>query len=363
MISAQIVADSICNNHRITSIKCTMPRIILAEFNTHRMFSRNTASSRAIPFNKMVQSIKENPFMPIAWQKDHQGMQGSEYFNKERGSYYYSDLGSGSWYETDTQNVNIGLYKLTKEELDKEWLRGRDSVVMRAENLSQIGATKQLCNRLLETFMWSTVLVTATEWENFFALRCPKYQWEEHTFRSKKDLIEWVAGDDFTLRDEMVKYSPLEWLQLNKGQAEIHMMQLAEFIWDAMNESNPTELAQGEWHIPYGNLITTDLLHDQLETSDYLNNIAHCSNTYDSIRIKISTAMCARTSYTLIGEEGKKPNFKNDLKLHDKLSTSGHWSPFEHCARAKARQSGEDTGNFKGWVQYRKTFVNENITK
>ena len=45
-----------------------MPRIILAEFNTHRLFSRNSASSRAIPFKKMVQSVLENPFIPIAWQ-------------------------------------------------------------------------------------------------------------------------------------------------------------------------------------------------------------------------------------------------------------------------------------------------------
>src|SRR6185369_7117160 len=84
MIKAEIVADSINEKgNRITSFIVTFPRIILAEKNTHRVFSRNSASSRAIPFPKMVKSVRENPFIPIAWQKDHKGMQGTEYFSKE----------------------------------------------------------------------------------------------------------------------------------------------------------------------------------------------------------------------------------------------------------------------------------------
>lgn len=71
MIQAKIIADSINPfGHRITTMVVTMPRIVLAEFNTHRMFSRNSASSRAIPFEKMVKSVEENPFIPIAWQKE-----------------------------------------------------------------------------------------------------------------------------------------------------------------------------------------------------------------------------------------------------------------------------------------------------
>ena len=79
-ISATIVADSInVQGDRLTSVLVTMPRIILSEMNTHRMLSKNTSSSRAIPFNKMVETIKEDPFIPIAWQKEHKGMQGTEY--------------------------------------------------------------------------------------------------------------------------------------------------------------------------------------------------------------------------------------------------------------------------------------------
>ena len=80
VIKAEIVAHS--RNQQgdeLISVLATFPRIILAEVNTHRMLSKNTSSSRAIPFNKMVERIQNDPFIPIAWQKEHKGMQGSEY--------------------------------------------------------------------------------------------------------------------------------------------------------------------------------------------------------------------------------------------------------------------------------------------
>ena len=87
MFSAQVIADSLNSmvrlpdgrRPRITTMKITFPRYILAEFNTHRAFSRNSASSRAIPFKKMLKMVEENPFIPMAFQKDHSGMQGTEY--------------------------------------------------------------------------------------------------------------------------------------------------------------------------------------------------------------------------------------------------------------------------------------------
>ena len=70
-ISAEIVADSV-NEHgnRITTMLLTYPRFIHGEVLTHRMFSRNSASSRAIPFEKMYKMVAEDPFIPIAWQKE-----------------------------------------------------------------------------------------------------------------------------------------------------------------------------------------------------------------------------------------------------------------------------------------------------
>ena len=245
MIEAKIVADSLnLQGDRLTTFIVTFPRIILAEFNTHRMFSRNSASSRAIPFEKMVKSVQENPFIPIAWQKDHKGMQGTEY-------------------HTDKLNI---------EAKEGEWLIARNHAVNQAKQLNLMDVTKQLCNRLLEPFMWHTVIITSGKegLENFFDLR-------------------------------------------NHEAAEIHIQELARKMKEVYNESIPKQLQAGEWHIPFG---------DEWYSAS------------SSFNLKVSTAKCARVSYTVVGEESKEPNYENDIKLHDKLLESGHFSPFEHCAQA-----------------------------
>lgn len=335
MIAAKVVADSKNNNGRITTMVITMPRYILAEFNTHRMFSRNSASSRAIPFEKMLKSIGENPFMPMAWMKDHKGMQGTEFFSEEESKPFIAS-----------------------------WLKARDNAVTSAIQLGKSGVTKQLINRLLEPFMWHTVIVTATEYENFFALRCPKYKTEhdpDRFFRSKKD---WLVYHE-NLTGVAHKLTDLEFLKLNGGQAEIHMMALAEAMWDALNESKSKKLNKGEWHIPFGDNIDEDSLQNIVhetepaptEENNYLDEWGNYHT--DDLKIKIATARCARVSYTVVGEEGKTDNYENDIKLHDRLAASGHWSPFEHCALNI--EQDKINGNFKGFVQYRKMFVGENI--
>lgn len=186
MIEAKIIADSksAVSGDRITTYLLTFPRIILAELNTHRMFSRNSASSRAIPFEKMLKRVKENPFIPIKWMKDHSGMQGTEYFP------HFS--------ETNNPNTDT-MYGF--------WMDARDEAIRYAECLSRDGLTKQICNRLLEPFMWHQAIVTATEFQNFFSLRA-------------------------------------------EGAAEIHLQSLAYKMLDAYNESIPKLLQPGEWHIP-----------------------------------------------------------------------------------------------------------------
>lgn len=374
-IQARIVADSVNDfGNRLTTMVVTFPRFILAELNTHRLFSRNSASSRAIPFKKMVESVKTNPFVPIAWQKDHSGMQGTQYF---------SELD-----EKTTRLSTLDSPMTIVDTCNKAWLLARDRAVEIAELLNNdLGVTKQLVNRLLEPFMWHTVLITSSEWENFFELRCPQYQTQYGTFKSKKEVIKADINnyqDVATFNsdkpnslsyDEMSK---LDWLELNKGQAEIHMMELAEVMWDAYQESTPKHLQAGEWHIPFGDDISNQLLWNLKP------NTAGDFNIDDFLiqsKIKIAVARCARVSYTVVGEEDKPANYENDIKLYDRLFTSGHMSPFEHVGRAMTNDeyynsghliySDETTldslckpngrldigwsGNFKGFIQHRKT--------
>lgn len=363
-ISATIIADSKNNNgERITTFILVYPRCLHSEVMTHRMFSRNAASSRAVPFLKLIDSIKENPFIPIAWQKEHSGMQGTEYV-------------------TDPERIKL---------LEEEWLEARDHAILHATRIGSgeiasddpnefevIPVTKQLCNRLLEPYQYYTTIVTATDFENFFSLRCPIYNCGDGmTFRSKKDFVAFYNKTSTSENQMKVDdFDQFHWFSLNKGMAEIHLMDLAEKMWDLYNEHEPNLLEPGQWHIPFGDNIDYEKLGEA--TAEYCI-INHPNEEVDINKwlIKVATARCARVSYTVVGEEGKKVNYKNDFDLHDRLSNAGHWSCFEHCARAFTEQEEYDirngilnyymngsgtrySGNFKGFVQYRKTFESEN---
>lgn len=349
-ISAKIVADSMdSGGNRITSYILTYPRFIHAEVMTHRMFSRNAASSRAIPFKKMVEAVKEDPFFPIAFQKKHSGMQGSEYIE-------------------DKDGVRAAR---------AAWLSGAESAVAAAQAMDMLGITKQLANRLLEPYLWYTVLVTATEYDNFFELRCPEY----HNYnylgafgitKSRKDAMEQGLAD----------YGMPEhaWRSHNKSQAEIHIQALAESMWDARNESTPKVLEDGEWHIPFGDKIFSE---DNIETFLMTQPVQWVSaeghdEELEKLGIKIATARCARLSYmTFDGEI----DYAKDIALHDMLLKSRHMSPFEHVAKCMSKEeyecytksyprdienadffSDKEEGwcnNFRGFIPYRYIIENE----
>jgi thymidylate synthase ThyX len=278
-ISARIIADSLNPmGIRLTTMVVVFPRMILSEFNTHRVFSRNSASSRAIPFNKMIKLVNEEPFIPMSFMKEHKGMQGNEYFTEEK------DI----------------------QELTKNWLIARDKAIESATTLSEQGLTKQLCNRILEPFMYHTVIVTATEWNNFLNLR------------------------------------------MDSG-AEIHIQELARQMYKALQESTPKQLQDNEWHIPFGEMMDINRIND---------TALKMLSTEEEMRLKIATARCARVSY--LNFEGKD-DYTADYILHDSLASSGHFSPMEHCALAIDNDELIlENGNLRGFIQYRKTFENEN---
>ena len=324
-IKAEIVGHSLSTQgDELISVLCTFPRIILAEVNTHRMLSKNTSSSRAIPFNKMVEAIQNNPFIPIAWQKHHSGMQGNEYL----------------------------VHPLEIKEAQQMWKRSLDYALASAKDVYKTGVTKQLCNRLLEPFMWTTMLITGSKegWQNFFNLRCPDYFGLKSRKEASKEFLE--KGNIDTS-----KWSELDWLHLNKGQAEIHMMALAEEIYDAVNESNPTQILPTMWHVPFRGKINE--LYPEVD------------NDSEDI-VKISVSMAARASYTVVGDE-KEISKEKHIDLHDRLISQDppHSSPMEHCARAMSEieytgskktgystiKKGQDDGKGYGWCYNLKGFI------
>jgi thymidylate synthase ThyX len=342
--NCEILADSICNGSRLTTFKVTYPRIIHAEMCRHRMLSRNTASSRAIPFEKMVKDVQENPFIPIAWQKNHKGMQGTEYWLKGE-KYQFPILG----YDRDAIELNTGL-----------WKQSMALMVSQAKYLNNSGkgnVTKQLCNRLLEPFAWVTEIISGTEWENFFNLRCPAYECRGRLFKSKRDLKVWAEDLMYN------SYSELDWLQINKSQADIHIQAIAELMWDEINLSVPKVLKSGEWHIPFGdNFDNYGGQFVQYLMKKWQNKQAPTDgNLWE--RIKIATARCARISYETLGDT-PKIDYEADIRLHDRLADMKHWSPFEHVAKAMNKdeynsrlyKSNGEAGwcrNYRGFIPYR----------
>jgi thymidylate synthase ThyX len=200
MISAKIITDSISPiDIRLRTFQLIYPRFIHSELMTHRVFSRNAASSRAIPIAKMIEQVETDPALPVWWGKNQPGMQAREeleYWEPKK-EYFY-----------DGHRSDWDLVYSPRDEAKNEWLRARNSAVKHAEKLLGLGAHKQIVNRLLEPWQEMQTIVTATEWTNFFNLR-------RHV------------------------------------DAQPEFKALADCMWDAMQASTPKHLKEGEWHLPY----------------------------------------------------------------------------------------------------------------
>ena len=142
-ISALVIADSVGPRApRLTTMLLRYPLVIHAELMTHRVFSRNAASSRAIPFEKMMRSVIDDPFVPLVWTRNQPGMQG------------YTELHS------------------TEITLAKDiWMQALSDAVKNARKLSNLQVHKQIVNRLFAPFAHITVVVSSTQWSNWMALR------------------------------------------------------------------------------------------------------------------------------------------------------------------------------------------------
>ncbi len=236
----KILCDSIApNGVRLTTWELKYWRAIHAELLTHRQFSKNSGSSRAIPTAKLIQQIINDPAGPVSWGVNKAGMQaGGE---------------MAGWRRKAAISIFMNL----------RWV-----AILAAWTLNKLGVHKQIVNRVLEPWMYITVVLSSTKWENFYNLRCHK-------------------------------------------DAQPEIQELAYKIRDLHQANKPT--LNAFWHLPY---ITT------AEAVAFNWDIKPLR--------KISVARCARVSYLTHG--ANKVDYEKDFKLHDQLAVSGHWSPFEHVA-------------------------------
>ena len=254
-------------------------------------------NSRAIPFEKIVEVVEKEPFVPIAWQLSHKGMQGTKYLTDPK----YIEEKNKNWLEAKDKAVHCA--KVLKQDIIKKTnTEGLDYYHIPNTSLS-----KNYSNRLLEPFMWTTQLITGTResFEHLFEQRCPMYP---GGCKSWKELCN--LDSNYSM-----EASVLERLQVNKGQAEIHFMDLAEKMYDALNKSEPDILEEDEWHIPFQEEIWKSKQAEKLE--DF---------------IKMSVCLTAKVSYTKIGDENVI-TIEKTREMYEKLKNSGHWSCFGHIAK------------------------------
>lgn len=284
-IVAKVIEDSINTaGHRLTTLQMRYPRIIHAEFMTHRVFSRNASSSRAIPVSRLIEEALHETAMPVRFGANQRGMQ-------DKGEDY------DQWVDNWDRRSDLDAQMLSSEEA---WKAAAKAMVMAADAFNRAGYHKQVANRLLEPFTHINVVVTATHWANFFALRCHE-------------------------------------------DADPTMRALADAMFEAREASSPKLLAQGDWHLPY----VSETERETYDLSDLL---------------VMSSARCARVSYS--NHDGTSPSMEDDRNLYDRLVTAElvHASPLEHQASPDPEGTQRHLwGNFHGFIQHRKTVNNEAI--
>lgn len=186
MIKATIIADSVTPDHtRITTFELEYPRFIHSELMTHRMFSRNAASSRAIPIKAMHELVLGNPATPVHWGTNKPGMQAGD-------ELVGVDLSAAKYY----------------------WSCAARAAVSASADLDRMGLHKQIANRVTEPFQIMKTVVTATEWDNWYYLRnhedaqpeiheLAKAMYEAHTLSTPNELQpgEWHVPYVHTCRD------------------------------------------------------------------------------------------------------------------------------------------------------------------
>lgn len=315
-ITAKIIADSISvNGDRLTTFELEYPRFIHAEFMTHRLFSRNAASSRAIPVKKAIELIVADTARPIHWGKNQPGMSAKEECKEDLRNVL--EIGNDSPWPVLTPSSG--------------WDQARDNAIYIAEKFNEAGYHKQIVNRILEPFTHIKVVCTATEYDNFFYLRC-------------------------------------------HPDAQPEIQELANQMYAAYTESTPVQLKNGEWHVPYyEDGVWQPTGYVRIGEFDVQDLDKH--NRTLSEALAISSSCCAQVSYRRLDDSLEKAQ---DIFNRLVDSKPVHASPFEHQGTPMwLNKAGTNplfsegathldsnghfwSGNLKGWIQHRQ-LIAENV--
>jgi hypothetical protein len=315
----------------------TYPRNLLAEMNTHRAFSRNTASSRAVPSKKYRAAVLSNPFTPLKIGAQQKGMQAGQELSGWR-----------------------------RRAVEAIWNAARYPNVLASYLIEKLGAHKQVGNRLLEPWVWVEQIVSTTDLKNFFALR-DHWMAEPHFQMLAKQMHEQVDRVNNLLR-----FANEHGRMPNPMHFQYWIPSLGESV---EFETTVQRLKAGQWHLPF---VTPE---DQFEPefNAYNHYEPARERTIEELK-KISAARCARVSYYL-PENGQRSDIQRDIELYDRLVVRGvkefatgflggpktdvqvvdkdpiHASPVEH--QATPMTTSTYSGNFKGFMQHRKELQGE----
>ncbi len=274
--TAEIVEDTICNGVRLTTLKIRYQRMVHAEMLRHRVYSRCAASSRAIPVTKMAASATAEP---LHWGANQAGMQAGAELTGWR------------------------LWAVKRSWGLAGFIARRLSVLM-----AKLGAHKQIANRLTEPFQWMEEVITGTDWDNFFNLRCHEAAQPE------------IFAIALTIQMELRMRKPR---QVERGADKVE-----------------------NWHLPF----ITDIERHKASNLEYDSRSELCNAVYLA---KLSAARVARVSY--LNHDGTVPNRVKDMALFDRLIADPkalHASPMEHQAYPLSNGHSRSR-NYRGWRQFR----------
>lgn len=297
-VYAKVIKDSISDqNNRLTTMEVCFHRFVLPEFNTHRMFSRNFRSSRAVPTEKLIKEVRTNPALPVSWGKNQPGMQAAE-----------------------------ELEGAALERVQTHWNIAAQEAATRAGWMLADGAHKQIVNRLLEPFLYVYGVVSFTNFENFRQLRCHKDAQPEIKFLADK-MAE--AYDSSTPE----KLSPGEW----------HLPYVDE------DEGNGEELELGV--LKQISAARCARVSYKVFDADRRSSVAEDVALYEKLA-------GGRPMHASPLEHQATPDvFEEFIYSDDPNSNWPNWYP--GCNEDRGWQNPDLHGNFEGWIQHRKTVVGE----